>query len=108
MNKIPSDPIDKLRDFLKNLPAVKNLKGNTDIKQLMEACWDMLKGSTDQNTIKKTGRRQLSKMAPKLDTNKLAKDVANLILGDVDDTNLDWSDNRNHVLIKTKPDYSRN
>jgi hypothetical protein len=50
-------------------------------------------------TIDKTGRRQLKKMAPRMDTQLKAQEVADNILNERDHSSLNWENNREYVVI---------
>jgi hypothetical protein len=50
-------------------------------------------------TINKTGRRQLEKMAPRMDTQLKAQEVADNILNGRDHLSLSWENNREYVVI---------
>jgi hypothetical protein len=50
-------------------------------------------------TINKTGRRQLEKMAPRMDTQLKAQEVAANILNERDHPSLSWENNREYVVI---------
>jgi hypothetical protein len=147
------DSIGILRTFLKDLPSgetkLLNKNDRANLKQLLENCWESLKGSDDQKTnatkiyraenifwnspilsfvlerhggtvngssraflhywevdveqgtanIVKEGWRQLSPTSSRLDTNRLAKEVADIILQGGDDLTLDWSSGRDYVVI---------